>query len=321
MILLTGGTGFVGRHLVQQFIADGHHVRVLSRTPGRIALPASASWVLGDLTDPDSLPAALCDVDIVVHAGGVLHEGSRSEASLERVNVGGTKAIARVARDSGVRKFVHISSAGVYGDGCTAAPHCESDTPAPVNPYERSKLSAEHALIATLEGSNVNWTILRPQGLYGPDRAATVDFFRAVATKRLWLHGPSRVVVHPTHIGDLTAAVQLVLDRNDLQHEIINIGGARWLEYCELVSLTGTSVGHVPFQICAPRWTRQIAAFTARAVRSVGRRHAPIERLSRAWINRAVSIEKARRLLGFEPLALESGLNQTATELRRRVLL
>lgn len=321
MILLTGGTGFVGRHLVHQFVADGRPVRVLSRTPGRIVLPDSVSWVQGDLTDPASLHAALRDIDTVIHAGAVLREGSTPNTALERVNTGGTEAVARVARDMGVRRFVHISSAGVYGGGYTASPHRESDTPHPVTPYERSKLSAEQALAMALEGSKVNWTVLRPQGLYGPDRPATAAFFRLVAHKRLWLHGPARVVVHPTHIADLAAAVRIVLDRDDLQQEVINIGGARWLEYYELISLTGARVGHVPYQFRAPRWTGHIATLTSRLWSAAGKPPALLERLSRNWINRAVSIDKARRLLGFEPLTLESGLDQTVAELRLGALL
>lgn len=321
MILLTGGTGFVGRHLVQQFVADGRPVRVLSRTPGRVTLPDSISWVQGDVTDRASLRAALRDVRTVVHAAAVLGDGLTQDAAFGRVNAGGTATLATVARDMGVRQFVHISSAGVYGDGCTTSPHLESDTPVPGTPYERSKLSAEQALVAALEGSSVRWAILRPQGLYGPDRPATAVFFRKVARKSLWLHGPGHVLVHPTHIADLAAAVRLALDRDDLQHEVINIGGARWLEYCELISLTGARVGHVPYQLHAPRWTEQVAALTSRIWGAAGRPPGLLARLSRPWVNRAVSIEKARRLLGFNPVALEWGLDQTAAELRRNGLL
>lgn len=322
MILLTGGTGFVGRHLARQFVADGRRVRVLSRTPGRISFPDDVSLAQGDLTDPASLRSALSDVNTVVHAGAVLRDGSTPDSSaLGRVNVGGTEALARAARDLGVRHFIHISSGGVYGDGNTGSPHQEGDTPFPVTPYERSKLSAEQALVATLEGSRTRWTILRPQGLYGPDRPETVAFFRTVAQRAWWLHGPAHLVVHPTHIDDLTAAVRLVLDRDDLQHQVINIGGARWLEYRELISMTGARVGHVPYQLCAPPWTGQIAAVISRAWGAAVPPPALLARLARVWVNRAVSIEKARRLLRFQPLTLESGLDQTVAELRRRELL
>ncbi len=294
---------------------------MLSRTLGRVTLPDAVSWVQGDLTDPASLKAALRDVRVVVHTAALLPGGQIPNAEFERVNAGGTESLARAARDMGIQQFIHIGSAGVYGDGRTASPHQESGITAPSTPYEKSKLSSEQALTAALEGSRIHWTILRPQGLYGPDRPATAAFFRMVAQKKLWLHGPAHVVVHPTHIADLAAAVGLVLDRNDLQREVINIGGARALEYHELISLTGARVGHVPFQLCAPPWISQIAALTSRALAAVGKPPALLARLSHTWVNRGVSIEKARRLLGFEPLSLESGLDQTAAELSRRGLI
>ncbi len=318
MILLTGGTGFVGRHLARGLIADGQEVRVLSRTPRRATLPDAVSWARGDLNDPESLRSALVGVDTVVHAGALLGDGSAPDPALERVNVGGTDAIARAARDVGIRRFVHVSSAGVYGNGDAELPHRETDPPAPSTPYERSKLSAEQSLAAALEGSPVRWTILRPQGLYGPDRPATDAFFRLIANKRLWLHGPANVIVHPTHIDDLAAAVRLVVGRRDLHGEVINIGGERWLEYRELILLIGARMGHAPVQISAPRWTAQACALVAVCWNAFATVPPRLEGLSRVRINRAVDIEKARRLIGFRPVTLERGLDRTAEELRRR---
>ena len=319
MILLTGGTGFVGRHLARQFVADGRQVRVLSRTPP--ALPDTVSWTQGDLTDPASLRVALRDVRTVVHAAAMLAGGPTPDAAFERVNAGGTKYLASAAREMSVRQFIHISSAAIYGDGTTAAPHLEDDALCPNTPYQRSKLSAERALAASLQGCEVRWTIVRPPDLYGPDRPQTIAFFREVAHRRLWLHGPARVLVHPTHITDLVTAVRLVIDRDDLQGQVINVGCAHPIEFRELISLIGARVGHTPAQLSAPRWSRPLAALALNAWAAGGKPPAVLARLSRAWINRAVSIEKARRLLGFQPLTLESGLDQTVAELRRRALL
>ena len=317
MILLTGGTGFVGRHLATQFVADGRRVRVLSRAPAREVLPDAVSWAQGDLADPASLRAALRNVQTVVHAAALLHGGQMPDTAFEQVNAGGTESLARAAREMGVRRFLHIGSAGVYGDGFTATPHRESDVPGPGTPYERSKLSAERALATALEGSVVQWTILRPQGLYGYDRPETAAFFRAVARRRFWFHGPARVIVHPTHIDDLVAAVRLVVDREDLRGTLINVGGARPLEFRELISLIGKRVGHTPYQVSAPLPVARVAALAARAWAAAGKPPAMLARLSRVLINRAVSIEKARSLLGFEPVTLEWGLDRTAAELRR----
>jgi nucleoside-diphosphate-sugar epimerase len=314
VILVTGGTGFVGRHLVARLLTDGFSVRVLSRGPGATARPEGLEWAQGDLTVPASLAPALRGVDTVVHAGAVLGEAGAD--AYERVNVAGTRAIALAAREAGVRRFVHVSSAGVYGDGDTGSPHAESDTPRPLTPYEKSKHAAEGALASALEGSAMRWTILRPQGLYGPDRPATQAFFRQVARSRLWLHGPARVVVHPTSIEDLASAVGRLMALDGLDRQIINIGGARALEFRELVSLVGRCMGRVPAQVCAPRWARMPAALLLRAWPARDAAPPSLQRCSRAWINRAVSTDKARRLIGFSPIDLEEGLRRTAALLR-----
>jgi nucleoside-diphosphate-sugar epimerase len=317
MILLTGGTGFVGRHLVQQLLLGFRPVRILSRTPGRVTLPDGVMWAAGDLADTESLHAALRGIDTVIHAAAVVPGGTVTERDLDFVNVNGTDAITRAARTAGVRRFIHVSSGGVYGDGFTPEPHRESDPPAPGNAYERSKLAAERALLAVLDGSNVAWTILRPQGLYAADRPATARQFREIATRRVWIHGAARVVVHPTHVTDLATVVGLVLERPDLRGEVINIGGSRALELRELIAMIGQRMHHTPHQVALPRMAGRFAGWLARGWSTFGTPPPALIRQSREWVNRAVSIDKARRLLDFTPVPLESGLDETAAQLRK----
>lgn len=316
MILLTGGTGFVGRHLAQQFVIDGRSVRVLSRRPGLIALPG-VSWAAGDLNDPSSLAAALEGIHTVVHAAAKLAVRDRGAPELESINADGTAAIARAARAAGVRRFCQISSGGVYGDGATAVPHVESDEPRPGNAYERSKLAAERALISALAGSDVTWIVLRPQGLYAADRPATAAMFREVAARRVWIHGAPRVVVHPTYIDDLVSAVRLAIDCDTVERDVFNIGGSRALDLTELIALIGARMAHTPHQWRVPRFAGRSAAAIGRAWAALGTPPAALLRQGRAWINRAVSIDKARRVLGFEPVPLELGLDATAAQLRQ----
>lgn len=286
MILVTGGTGFFGRHLVSHLATSGREVRVLSRNPRREALPEGVRCTAGDLRDGSSLARALEGIDVVVHAAAAL--GGAPEADLTRLNVEGTSALARAARQAGVRRFLHVSSAGVYGDGAGGEPHRETDVPRPGTAYERSKLASEAALAEALEGSGVSWTILRPAGLYGPDRQATAALFGQVARRRLWLHGATRVVVHPTHVEDLVDAAQRALGREDLRGEVLNVGGERALEYSALIAEIGRRVGREPVQLRLPALRRA---------------------------NRAVDTSRARKLLGFAPMPLAAGLDRTAAEL------
>jgi nucleoside-diphosphate-sugar epimerase len=321
VILLTGGTGFVGQALARQLTTNGRAVRILSRHPRPVLLPGVVEWALGDLTDPSSLPTAMTGVETVVHLAAVVPAGKPPRADLESVNVGGTRALTQAAKTAGVRRLIHVSSAGVYGDGLQDAPHRETDPPAPTGPYERSKAAAERAVIETLDGSAVCWTILRPPGLYGPDRPATAEFFVRVTRRRIWLHGPVPASVHPTHVLDLVGALVRTLDRNDLHGEVLNIAGERPVDLRELVEMVAMRVGAKPLQISAPAWSRQVAGTVARAWQVAGTPPGVLQRLSRPRINRTVDIGKARRLLGFEPVTLEWGLDQTVAELRERGIL
>ena len=105
-LAITGGTGFVGAHLLEAALADGHEVRALTRRDQRDR--ASVEWVPGDLNDRAALEALVTGVDAVVHVAGVIN--ASSAAGFEHGNVAGTAAMLAAATAGGVRRFVHVSS-------------------------------------------------------------------------------------------------------------------------------------------------------------------------------------------------------------------
>lgn len=287
MILLTGGTGFVGRHMMATCAAEGRAVRVLSRRAAPAPLPASVTWTQGDLGDAALVRSALEGIETVIHAAALLPASGASPAAFHQVNVEGTRTLAGIARTI-VKRFIFVSTAGVYGDR-GHAPHAESDATAPDDLYSRTKLTAEQAMAKALLNSEVRWTILRPPGLYAGDRDETAALVHAVATKPVWLHGPRRVILQPTHVSDVVRAAITVSTRDDLGGEILNIGGARTLAFQELIAMVGARVGHSPRQVSLP------------AFRTV---------------DRSIGIARARQRIGFEPMPLEAGLDATVAELR-----
>jgi nucleoside-diphosphate-sugar epimerase len=157
VIAMTGATGFVGSALVAQALAAGHGVRALTRRPQP---PRDGiTWIAGALDRPDSLAALVAGADTIVHVAGVVNAADR--AGFATGNIDGTRAMLAAAVPAGVRRFVHVSSLAAR-------------EPALSN-YGWSKAEAE----ALVERSGLDWSIVRPGGVYGPGDMEMRDLFRA----------------------------------------------------------------------------------------------------------------------------------------------
>ncbi len=319
MILVTGGTGFVGRHLVSALLEQGGNVGVFTRKPALVEPTRGLSIFTGDLEEEASFAPALRDAVAVVHLAARVATPGTDPQPLYDFNVRSAEVVARAVRRAGVKRFVHVSSGGVYGDGRSPAPHLETEAPSPGNAYERSKLAGEAAVHRVLEGSDVECVVLRPAGIFGPGRAATLAFFDDVRRRAMWIHGSPNVIVHPTHVSDVVQACVKVLNLERSTERVINVAGGRALRFQEFVALTGRALGVAVRQLTIPSPIgRPVAAATTAALQ-LARLRAPnsIERASRAYVNRSLDISLARRTLGYEPMELEAALGRTIDALGR----
>jgi dihydroflavonol-4-reductase len=323
MILVTGGSGFVGQMLIPALLRHGHRVSVLTRDPGRLTGRQTPCEIrCGDLLDRLSLHTALRGVSTIVHLAAVLPDSDVPADTFRRVNVEGTRNLARAARECGVAHFVHASSAGVYGDGATLGLRDESSPVAPRTLYEQTKLEGERTVVTELSHTSVSWTILRPAGVHGPGRLASARLFRRIRRQAVWIHGPTTVMVHPTYVGDVVSAVLLTVGRTDLGAQIVNIAGPLALTYRALIDLLASRLGVRVHQLQVPvRATRAVACAGVAVTRVFGQPPPTLERLTRPVLNRTLDITKARRLLGFEPHPLETGIDETIAWARRERLL
>jgi dihydroflavonol-4-reductase len=170
--LVTGGTGFIGSHVVRELLAEGATVRVLVRPASdRRALQGlPVEYVVGDLSDPGSLGSALAGVDTLYHVAADYRLWARDPSVLYRVNVEGTRALLRAAEGAGVARVVHTSSVGTLGIPPGGGPGTET-TPVRledmVGDYKRSKFLAEReAEAAAARGLPV--VIVNPSAPVGP---------------------------------------------------------------------------------------------------------------------------------------------------------
>lgn len=168
VLAVTGGTGFVGGHLLSLALGAGHDVRALTRkdqpnTDG-------VDWISGTLADPASLARLVQSADTVIHIAGAIRAPDR--AGFAAPNITGTQNIIDAARQAGARRFIHISS-------LTAR---EPD----VSDYGWSKAESE----SIVQNSGLDWTILRPPAVYGPGDGETLELF-AMATRGFVILPPS----------------------------------------------------------------------------------------------------------------------------------
>jgi len=164
LLALTGSTGFIGRHLLQDLTRRGHRLRLLLRRPAAAPLDA-ASAVIGDLARPQNMSAALEGVDAVIHSAGIAAGMSGVPADDYRVlNTEATIELARAARRAGAKRFVFLSSIRAQCGPTAATVLTEAAEPAPTDAYGKSKLAAERGL-AELD---LDWVALRAVLVYGP---------------------------------------------------------------------------------------------------------------------------------------------------------
>lgn len=206
-VLLTGASGFIGSNVLDLLLARGIPTAVLLRqTSNPQFIQAHLSRVearLGAVTEPASLPAAVCGVTHVIHCAGSTKAARAAE--FHEVNCLGTRHLVDAINQAAgqVRRLVFISSLAAAGPAPASAPGREDTAPRPVSAYGRSKLAAEEAIRESCRAESV---ILRPPGVYGPRDAEFLKLFKAVKAHLCPVFGGGRAF-SLVFVRDLAEAV------------------------------------------------------------------------------------------------------------------
>lgn len=244
-IAVTGGTGFVGSHLIEIAAAAGHEIHALTRRPQ----PARASvrWIQGDLSNRDALQELAEDCDAVVHIAGVI--SAHSAAEFDAGNVDGTLAMLAAATAVGARRFVHVSSLAAREPK--------------ISLYGASKAKAEE-LVA---GSGLDWAIVRPPAVYGPGDRETLELFKMAKLGIMLM--PPRGRLSVIHVGDL-ARLLLVLIESDAPSKLLmeaDDGTPGGWSHRDFGQALGVAVGKRPLILSAPAALLKLGARADQLIR------------------------------------------------------
>jgi dihydroflavonol-4-reductase len=310
---VTGGTGFLGRAIVERLLDAGSRVRALSRSEsssGELG-GLGAEPVTGDLLDLETLTAAMRGCEIVYHAAGANAFCLRDPAPMFEVNVRGSRNVVRAAADAGVRRVVYTSSAATLGEasgtvGSEDSPHRGWF----LSDYERSKFEAERAVFETARETGIEVVSVNPASVQGPGRATG-------STKLLldYVNGRLKAVVDSrlslVDIADCTHGHVLAGSRGNPGERYVLSGAT--LTVREGLGLVASMVGvERPLRALPPSLAMAVAT-AAEAVGWVRRRSPRICReLARTLIHgHAYDGTKATRALGLRYTPIEETLRRT----------
>jgi nucleoside-diphosphate-sugar epimerase len=315
-VLLTGASGFVGSHILDQLVARGFATTVLLRsTSSRRFLEPHLGRVVvaeGAITAPDSLRPALAGITHVIHCAGATKALNADE--LFRVNRDGTRNLldAVNACRSQVERFVHISSLAVSGPGTNAAPARESVPPHPVSEYGRSKLAAERELA---EHCRVPYIILRPGGVYGPRDREFLPLFKAARSRVVPAFGGGRQELSLVFARDLAVVVAAALTAGLKSGLVCHVASAQVITARQLTDELAAVMGRRAWTLPLPNAVLPAvcalagigARFTGRAsILAHGKRY---ELTAPGWV---ADVTTLRTELGLDcPTLLRDGLKET----------
>jgi nucleoside-diphosphate-sugar epimerase len=320
---VTGGLGFTGAALTLRLLRDGHEVAVLDKQPGlqREEIESLGARVeLGSVTDPAAVTRGCEGAEVVFHLAAAFRETGAPDRLYREVNVEGSRIVAEAARAAGAQKIVYCSTQGVHGH--IADPPGDENSPiAPEDYYQQTKYEGE---LATAEacGDALPFSIIRPTAIYGPgDPERFLMIYRRVNRGFFPMFGTGATFYHPVYIDNLVDAFLLAAAPGVGDGEAFIIGDEQYFSLFDLVSRIGKALG-TPVAIRRfPLWPLIIAGHACEKLCKPFGVNPPIFPRRVDWFRqvRAFRIDKARRVLGYQPrIGIEEGLRRTGAWYRER---
>lgn len=314
-ILVTGGTGFIGSHVVEILLKQNYHVRCLVRKSSNLqwleSLPVEL--VYGNFDDMDSLRAAVAGTDVIIHLAGVV--AAKDREGFFRGNVTATNNLlaAVLKYSTGIKRFLHVSSLTAVGPGKNGKPVDETSIPQPITTYGESKLAAEKTVLSYADKFPV--TIVRPPAVYGPRDTATLSFFQSVQKGLIPLVGFSPKKVSLIYVDDLADGIVNAALSKDTEGKIYFLGSENIYNWQQIGTVAARVVGRKTLTVRIPEFLVMAIAGISGFISKFKKKPSVLnyekgkDMVADNW---TCSVESAKRDFGYrQKVSLEEGIKNT----------
>ncbi len=324
MNLVTGATGFLGSHIAEKLVKNGQPTKALVRPTSNVSFlnQLGIETVVGDLSDPNSLEAALEGVDVVYHAAAKVGDWG-VWPDFERDTIQATANLAQASKNAGVKRFIHVSSISAYGN--PNGKNLVIDETAPLGQnihkwsyYTRAKVIAEDHLWTMYREQDFPLTVIRPSWIYGiRDRTSIARLHRMITSGRIKILGSGNNRLNTVYGGNVADACLLAAEKDIAIGEAYNCSNDGEITQKEYLSLWAEAFGCPPPKVHVPYWLAYSLAFDLEVIGRLFKWKKPpfITRYSVWLMGRDVYFpaDKAREQLGWTSnVSYEQGVKMTA---------
>lgn len=317
-VLITGGTGFIGSQLALECLKKGDQVRVFGqentdaeKKNKQMLEEKGAEVILGSMTDWELIPALTRGVHTVFHLAAAQHEANVPDKVFHDVNVEGTRNILKASIASGVKRFVHGSTIGVYGS--IEGPVSESSPCNPDNIYGRTKLEGEKLVLSYKD--RIPLVVIRISETYGPGDRRLLKLFKAIHKKAFFKIGPGKNLHQLIYIRDLLDGMLRAAKSEQAGGEVVLLVGSKPITTDEMVDTIADVLNVKLPGFRAPLFPFTVAAMVLEAILRPMGIQPPLHRRRMDFFkkNFSFSTTKASDLLYFTPqYNFKQGVTETA---------